>query len=123
MTTTYATELNDRIDFQNRQQDDVNLIGPSAGVIARIAAQAHDQYPQYEGHWDGWTRYRIRHRIVTKMGEAFLPGDIVIGHHDGGHLIAYSIRNGIDTAISGGNADPAPYTDDGETRRIYLEEK
>lgn len=75
-------------------------------IIAE-AADAHAQYPQYEGHWDGpeWRLAVFTGRVRTKGGIAFEKGDVTIARppanrdeHDR-HPVAYSRRNRIDTAV------------------------
>ena len=83
------------------------------------AAEAHAQYPQYAGHWDGWRVAEITRNVRTKMGQAFRAGELVLVAPDtrtdkvaprGQRLsyedwptkefaTAYSRSNGIDTAV------------------------
>lgn len=42
------------------------------------AADAHAQYPQYEGHWDTWRVAEITRPVRTKMGQAFRAGELAL---------------------------------------------
>jgi hypothetical protein len=72
------------------------------------AELAHEMYPQYRNHWDGWSVGVMRRRVETKMGVAFEAGDLVlVKPRDSYHFrittfedTAYSWRNGIDTRVS-----------------------
>jgi hypothetical protein len=104
-------------------QEEINAIaedllerdpGGLRGTVERFAAEAHRIYPQYAGYWDGWTLARIRTRVVTKMGVAFEAGDVVLAKPNpfvgwafpiGEEAAAYSVRNGINTAIREGQLD------------------
>jgi len=73
-------------------------------VIAQAEAE-HRQYPQYQDHWSGpeWRLARITRGVRTKMGQAFVTGDVTIirPNRDGDprFVTAYSTRNKIDTSI------------------------
>lgn len=72
-----------------------------AEVIEQAEA-AHAQYPQYRGHWDGdeWVLVQFKRRVTTKLGDAFLPGDITLARMDDDtYPTAYSLRNRIDTSV------------------------
>lgn len=101
-------------------------------LIAEAAA-AHAQYPQYEGHWDGWRVAEVTRRQVSKgRREAFRAGELVLVAPDTRHervapkgsmveydqwpmvefATAYSRSNKIDTAVRAANireviVDPA----------------
>ena len=72
------------------------------------AARAHEAYPQYAGHWDGWELGQIAHDVKTKRGLAFQKGDLVLVNPRSmgfdfevlAPLVAYSWRNRVDTAIA-----------------------
>lgn len=75
------------------------------------ASAAHEQYPQYRGHWHGWDIGVVRHKVETKLGLAFEAGDLVLlrprtrlwfGLRDT-DVTAYSWRNGIDTRLAYGD--------------------
>jgi len=76
-------------------------------AIREIARQAHKDFPQYEGHWDGpeWSLAVVLRRVRTKAGVAFVRGELVIAKHDAdpldGHqrAVAYSVNNRIDTVL------------------------
>lgn len=83
-------------------------------TVGRFADEAHRIYPQYAGHWGGWTLARMRARVVTKMGVAFEGGDVVLARPNqfrdwawpiGATATAYSVRNGIDTEIREADLD------------------
>src|SRR5829696_5779253 len=42
------------------------------------AATAHEQYPQYVGHWDNWRVAEVTRPVRTKMGQAFRAGELVL---------------------------------------------
>lgn len=71
-------------------------------VIAMADAE-HRQYPQYRDHWSGpeWRVATITRDIRTKMGVAFVAGDVTIVRPDDDphYVTAYSARNRIDTTI------------------------
>lgn len=81
-----------------------------ATIVAQ-AAERHAPYPQYAAHWDGpeWQLVTITKRVKTKLGVAFEPGDVTLARADRGDgyphpkgwtfLMAYSVRNGIDTSV------------------------
>lgn len=78
----------------------------TAGVYERVRAQAeadHERYPQYTGHWDrerGWEVVTVTPLVVTKLGEAFQPGDVTIARVDEkGEWTAYSLRTKCDTLV------------------------
>jgi hypothetical protein len=88
----------------------VNRAAATAPIeVARATAAIHGAYqlgawPQYEGHFEDYTcLVRIKHRVRTKMGVAFEPGDYAITNAkmvQPGYLTVYSLRNGIDTSVS-----------------------
>lgn len=74
------------------------------------AAERHAAYRQYDGYWDGpeWKVVTITKRVVTKMGVAFEKNERTIAKPDDsgdrdfeGSWTAYSVRNGINTLVSG----------------------
>lgn len=76
--------------------------------IRSHANEAHTAYPQYRGHWDGWTLAKIRRRIDTKAGVCFEPGDVVLVAPrqrwrtlivDASDTV-YSVRVGSDVAVT-----------------------
>jgi hypothetical protein len=69
-----------------------------------VAATAHARFPQYAGHWSGdeWQVGTVGTRLRTKSGVAFEAGDLVLFKREGYQRVettAYSIRNGVDTAV------------------------
>jgi len=93
-------------------QEQINA-APDANAAREAIEQAayakHAAYRQYDGHWSGerWKLGVIDRRVRTRMGTAFERGDVVLyrdhePHRDGTeavHLTAYSVRNGVDTAL------------------------
>ncbi len=75
----------------------------AADQIRAIAAVDHADYPQYDGHWDGWRLCRITSDIKTKGGHAFTKGDLAICNDPGflfpGERTVYSIRLGCDVRL------------------------
>ncbi len=75
-------------------------------VIRARANQAHSQWPQYAGHWDGdeWVLVQIECTVTTKLGQAFLPGELTIARKETleGEPVwcAYSMANKCDTVIA-----------------------
>lgn len=70
----------------------------AADAIRETAERDHAQYPQYRGHWDGWTAVKFRKVVKNKRGQvAFEPGDISIVSPDG--TVAYSWRKKIDLQV------------------------
>jgi hypothetical protein len=61
--------------------------------------------PQYAGHWSGdeWQVGTVGTRVRTKSGVAFEAGGLVLFKRGEGYqrveTTAYSIRNGVDTAV------------------------
>src|SRR5262245_31403043 len=81
---------------------------PADYEAIRLAAEdAHGEYPQYEGHWDGWTPGVILRGVRTKGGQAFLPGDLTIvrplseehPEHTPGFRTCYSVRRGWNVSV------------------------
>lgn len=59
----------------------------SLTAAARLAAETdqrqqaearHSQYPQYAGHWNGWTLMQITRRIAKRGTVFFDKGDLVL---------------------------------------------
>lgn len=83
-------------------------------LIVATADEAHAQYPQYAGHWNGpeWQLGEVARQVRTKSGVAFRRGDIVLFRERTeeecragcapGFVTAYSVRNGIDTSVPAG---------------------
>jgi hypothetical protein len=70
----------------------------AATAIREVAERDNAQYPQYRGHWDGWTAVKFTKRVKNKRGMvAFEPGDISILSPDG--TKSYSWRNKIDMEV------------------------
>jgi len=50
-------------------------------VASKAAARAaHEDFPQYNGYWDGpeWVLVRMNRRVKTKMGVAFEKGEVAL---------------------------------------------
>lgn len=50
----------------------------SISLLIGKAESDHAMYPQYKGHWNGWKLCRVKKTIRTKMGVAFVKGDIAL---------------------------------------------
>lgn len=80
----------------------------TADVVRAVAGVEHQEYPQYNGHWDeanGWVLVLVTRKVETKMGVAFEPGDVTLGKRAGflgDGWTVYSIRNGCDTRLTFG---------------------
>ncbi len=74
--------------------------------LRRNAELQNARYPQYKGHWDGpeWKLFLVTQDIRTKMGLAFLAGEVTLAKVmflDGRAVVsAYSTLNGVDTILS-----------------------
>ena len=111
-----ATEFRAQRDRQTADQLYVNEVfasdGPdvAAATIRILAAAAHAEYPQYEGHWagDDWTLARVTQRVETKGGLRFEKGDIVLLKYEPSYFgcsaekTAYSVRGRIDVRVDYG---------------------
>ncbi len=93
------------------------------------AEKDHQQYPQYQGHWDGWGLVQVTKKIKTKMGVAFEKGDIVLcnfavrfGLKLEAYTTAYSFRNRCNTSIPL-QATKGLVAPDFAHERIQLEQK
>lgn len=85
-------------------------------IIAE-ATKKHEKYPQYAGHWDGFKLVRVKKNIRTKMGIAFVKGEVSIAQDATKNLLpkyaeevagcvsVYSKRNSIDTLIDAKNIE------------------
>lgn len=94
----------DKSEMTIDESFDHQLVCGTVESIAKEAQRDHVMYPQYEGHWetDDWFLVRFTDQVETKLGEAFLRGDVTIARlddDDRGTLMAYSRRNHIDTSI------------------------
>ena len=69
--------------------------------IIEAANAKHTQYPQYVGHWDDFKLVRVKKTIKTKLGLAFVAGEVSIAKQEGTFkdVTVYSKRNGIDTLV------------------------
>lgn len=49
-------------------------------ILIREAEEAHAQYPQYEGYWNGdeWYVVRFTRELTTKGGVRFKVGDLAL---------------------------------------------
>jgi len=80
-------------------------------LIVALADRRHAAYSQYAGHWSGpeWNVGTIRADIRTKGGLRFAAGDVVIyktfsaAWMSRADTTAYSVRGGVDCAISLGD--------------------
>lgn len=105
-TSTVPMSFHERRVEQAATQERVNEIFRLAGpvqtidAIRQIAADAHTQYPQYDGFWDGpeWTLARVSTPLRSKGGDQALTGDVVLFRSDsrvfGGGPEFYSVRLG-----------------------------
>jgi hypothetical protein len=86
---------------------------PEALLHNLVAFAENDkrEHAQYKGHWSGpeWGVVQFRHAIWTKMGCAFITGEVAVAKRqrslDGTTeaVIAYSDRNGCDTSVHAGD--------------------
>lgn len=79
--------------------------------IIESAEQATAKFPQYRGKWDGHKLIRVKRTIKTKLGVAFVAGELTVAqdatlglqpkYQDEvkGCVSAWSKRNGIDTIL------------------------
>lgn len=77
-----------------------------AYTIRDEANATHAAFPQYAGRWDGpeWKLYIVRKKIQTKMGTAFLRGEVVLAKEEnipgiGARIVAYSRTTKIETVL------------------------
>lgn len=74
-------------------------------IVAAFKAEAeaaHAQYPQYQGHWDGWVLGQLTRTVRTKLGVAGVKGELVLMAPTSfqGIRTFYSRRNRIDTTVT-----------------------
>lgn len=80
-------------------------------ILAELRSMAEDRagaerFPQYRGHFDEWVLVRISRTIETKLGVAFVAGDVTLGRR--GTLpgledwTAFSFRTGASTGVGAG---------------------
>lgn len=89
-------------------QDCINRNPQGYGQIdmAVMAERFLSEYPQYQGHFDKHIKVRVNKNVRTKMGQAFVAGDITIGawcvsEVIGRYFCAVSWRNGcVETAVN-----------------------
>ncbi len=55
--------------------------------IIESAEQATSQYPQYRGHWNECKLVRIKRTIKTKLGVAFIKGEVSVAQDAGKGLL------------------------------------
>jgi hypothetical protein len=110
--------VSDRKRKQGREkQEQINAAADRQTLVHRVRKLITDaayervtEFRQYDGHWDGdeWQLGRCQGNVTTKMGQAFLADDVILWRerkndfHDettASYVTAYSVRNGIDTAI------------------------
>lgn len=104
-----TSRLNDR-PARDKEQEEVNLIAEAGQLMAahrlatKLAEKHLAEYPQYEGHWQGWSLGKATDTLTTKLGVAFEAGDYVLIRNDSswvspGRWTAFSLRNCVDTAL------------------------
>lgn len=73
--------------------------------LKKLAAEQVAQYPQYAGHFDGYTLVRVKRAIRTKLGLAFEAGEMAIAIKSRdiltgkARVTVWSLRNGVDTGV------------------------
>ena len=79
--------------------------------IIESAEQATAKYPQYRGKWNDHKLVRVKRTIKTKLGVAFVAGEVTVAQDATvglqpqyqeevkGCVSAWSKRNGIDTLL------------------------
>lgn len=95
-----------------------SLPGPGwreeARWVKEGAETTHREFPQYEGHWDGWIPVRVVRTVRTKMGVAFLAGDVSLMRPEDPKMrvifgprnpTVYSFRNKCDTSVPFGSVE------------------
>jgi hypothetical protein len=71
----------------------------------QTADEHHAQYPQYKGHFDGYSLARMASQVKTKAGVAAKKGDVVIAKLDTAifpgesRVVFYSENNKCDTVV------------------------
>ena len=79
----------------------------AADAARMVATSTHRAYPQYAGKWDAHVPFVVLSKVTTKLGTAFLPGDVVLSRPASVRLgsftgrSCYSVRNGIETSLGG----------------------
>lgn len=78
-------------------------------LVAAAAEERVDaeRFPQYRGHFAGWCVVRVTRSVKTKMGQAFLAGDLTIAKYQPrderydlpAYWAAFSFRNGATTSV------------------------
>lgn len=74
-------------------------------VLKKKAAAQMAAYPQYAGHFDKYVLCRVKRDVKTKMGTAFLAGEVAICRPaswsgPGAWTTVWSVRNQCDTGLS-----------------------
>jgi hypothetical protein len=114
--TSIKTSLQARDEAAARKQEAINglrsVVAIRDEIYAAIDAEL-GQYPQYKDHGRTWDLGFITRTVTTKRGTAFKRGDVVLYHRNDDlrqHGIegptAYSVRNGIDTALDDDMVEP-----------------
>lgn len=72
--------------------------------LRNIAASTMEKYPQYNGHFDNYKLVKIKRKLVTKMGVAFLKDDVAIARPEPdkefeGFVTVWSFRTEVDTSV------------------------
>ena len=93
------------------RQDLINGAADPERLIRLDLANLAAQYPQYAEQVGGGRLAQMRRDVVTKMGVAFLRGDVVVVEQRRGldgelRHTAWSVRNGIHTGIRGSDYHP-----------------
>lgn len=100
-------------ETQDAEQDLVNRAAVTCSpdlvrrLIVRLADRRHAEFPQYAGHWNGWTLGRARRTVVTKGGRRFVGGDVVLVEPAAqrtaismyAEKTAYSVRGAVDCSV------------------------
>lgn len=70
-------------------------------ALKSIAQEQNAAFPQYAGHFDAYVLVRMKRTVHTKMGMAFMRGEMAIASPmtREGYRTVYSIRNRVDTSV------------------------
>lgn len=76
----------------------------AAAAEERVGAE---RFPQYRGYFSGWKVVRVTRSVKTKMGQAFLAGDLTLAKFEPrnerddlpAYWAAFSFRNGATTSV------------------------
>lgn len=109
-----STTLNNFLQARQARADEQGFVnalayaGESPALVhAAFQARAEAQvaaYPQYAGHFEGYTLVHFTRRVRTKAGVAFEKGDVALlaprsKQWTAGYRAVWSLRNAVDTSV------------------------